>query len=82
MTRTFIIGVQCLILSTAVSVYAQRGERGAQQAPLPDNAQSLAHINAAKQLAAGDSFLANPNNFFWSQGMRGHKTTMLRIWIR
>ena len=65
MTRTTIIGVQCLILSTAVSLYAQRG---APQAPRPDNAQSLEHINAAKKLAADDSFLANPNNFFCVAG--------------
>ena len=64
-TRTFIIGLQCLILSTAVSLYAQRG---APQAPRPDNAQSLEHINAAKKLAADDSFLANPNNFFCVAG--------------
>ena len=44
MTKTF-IGLQCLILSTALSLYAQRGERGAPQAPRPDNAQSLEHIN-------------------------------------
>ena len=68
MSKTFIIGFQCLILSTAVSLYAQRGERGAPQAPRPDNAQSLAHINAAKKLAADDSFLANPNNFFCVAG--------------
>jgi metallo-beta-lactamase class B len=67
-TRTFTIGLQCLILSTAVSLYAQRGERGAPQAPRPDNAQSLEHINAAKKLAADDSFLANPNNFFCVAG--------------
>lgn len=65
MTRTTIIGVQCLILSTAVSLYAQRG---APQAPRPDNAQSLEHINAAKKLAADDSFLANPLNFFCVAG--------------
>ena len=68
MTKTFIIGLQCLILSTAVSLYAQRGERGAPQGPRPDNAQSLEHINAAKKLAADDSFLANPNNFFCLAG--------------
>src|SRR5688572_9521988 len=67
-TRTFIIGLQCLILSTAVSLYAQRGERGAPQAPRPDNAKSLEHINAAKRLAGDDSFLANPNNFFCVAG--------------
>lgn len=65
MKRTFVIGLECLILSTAVSLHAQRG---APQAPRPDNAQSLEHINAAKQLAADDSFLANPNNFFCVAG--------------
>jgi len=66
MTRTFIIGLQCLILSTAVSLHAQ--QRGAPQAPRPDNAQSLEHINAAKKLAAGDALLAYPNNFFCVPG--------------
>ena len=69
MTRTFIvgsiIGFQCLILSAAVSLQAQRG---APQAPRPDNAQSLEHISAAKKLAADDSFLAIPNNFFCVEG--------------
>jgi hypothetical protein len=37
-------------------------------APRPDNAQSLEHINAAKKLAADDSFLANPYNFFCVAG--------------
>jgi metallo-beta-lactamase class B len=64
-TRTFIIGLQCLMLSTAVSLYAQRG---APQPPRPDNAQSLEHINAARKLAADDPFLANPNNFFCVAG--------------
>src|SRR5688572_30574921 len=53
------------MLSTAVSLFAQRG---APQAPRPDNPQSLEHINAAKKLAANDSFLANPNNFFCVPG--------------
>jgi metallo-beta-lactamase class B len=63
--RTFVVGLQCLMLSTAVSLYAQRG---APQAPQPDNAKSLEHINAAKKLAADDSFLANPLNFFCVAG--------------
>ena len=67
-TRIFIIGLQCLILFTAVSLHAQRGDRGAPPAPRPDNAQSLAHINAAKKLAGDDSFLANPYNFFCVAG--------------
>jgi len=62
---TFIVGLQCLILSTAVSLHAQRG---APQPPLPDNAKSLEHINAAKKLAGDDPFLANPNNFFCVAG--------------
>jgi metallo-beta-lactamase class B len=64
-TRTFIIGLQCLMLSTAAPLHAQRG---APQPPRPDNAQSLAHISAAKKLAADDAFLANPNNFFCVAG--------------
>jgi len=62
--KTFIIGLQCLILTTA-ALYAQRG---APQAPRPDNAESLEHISAAKKLAADDAFLANPNNFFCVAG--------------
>src|SRR5436190_548726 len=53
---------------TAVTVYAQRGERGAPQAPRPDNAQSLAHLDAAKKLAGNDPFLANPYDFFCVAG--------------
>jgi hypothetical protein len=49
----------------AVSLYAQSG---APQAPQPDNARSLEHINAAKKLTADDSFLANPNNLFCVAG--------------
>jgi metallo-beta-lactamase class B len=63
--RTFVIGLQCLMLSTAAPLYAQRG---APQPARPDNAQSLAHINAAKKIAADDSFLANPLNFFCVAG--------------
>ena len=76
MTRTFIIGLQCLILSIAVSLYAQRG---APQAPRPDNAQSLEHINAAKRLRATIRFSRIRLTFSALQGMRAHKTTMLRI---
>ena len=62
------IGMQCAILSTAVTVYAQRGERGAPQPPKPDNAQSLAHLDTAKKIAGSDAFLANPYNFFCVAG--------------
>src|SRR6185369_7222570 len=60
--------LQCSILSTTVTAYAQRGDRGAPQAPKPDNAQSTAHTNAAKKIAGDDAFLANPYNFFCVAG--------------
>jgi len=53
-----------LVFCAAVAVHAQRGERGAAPAPKPDNAQSLAHIEAAKKLAGGDAFLTKPYDFF------------------
>ena len=55
----------CVIISVAVVAFAQRG---APQPPKPDNPQSLAHINAAKKIAANDTFLANPLNFFCVAG--------------
>jgi metallo-beta-lactamase class B len=64
----FQILVQCSILSASVTVYAQRGDRGAPPAPKPDNAQSIAHTNAAKKIAGDDAFLANPYNFFCVAG--------------
>jgi metallo-beta-lactamase class B len=64
-TRRFIIGIQCVVVSAAVSLHAQRG---APQAPRPDNPRSLAHIDAAKKLVGDDSFLANPYNFFCVAG--------------
>jgi metallo-beta-lactamase class B len=67
-SRTFRILLQCSILSASVSAYAQRGERGAPPAPKPDNAQSIAHTNAAKKIAGDDAFLANPYNFFCVAG--------------
>jgi metallo-beta-lactamase class B len=60
--------LQCSILSASVSAYAQRGDRGAPPAPKPDNAQSVAHTNAAKNIAGDDAFLANPYNFFCVAG--------------
>jgi hypothetical protein len=45
-----------------------RAQRGALQPPRPDNAQSLAHIDAAKKIAGNDAFLANPFNFFCVSG--------------
>src|SRR5262245_58740552 len=60
--------IVCFLLSVMPLVAAQRGERGAPQPPRPDNAQSLAHINAAKKLAGNDLFLANPFNFFCVAG--------------
>ena len=68
MSRKFLILLQCSILSASLTVYAQRGDRGAPPAPKPDNAQSLAHTNAAKKIAGDDAFLANPYNFFCVAG--------------
>jgi metallo-beta-lactamase class B len=68
MVRSLIIGIHCLILSSGVAAYAQRGERGAPQPPKPDNAQSLAHLETAKKIAGNDAFLANPYNFFCVAG--------------
>lgn len=56
--------VACFSLCFTLTAVAQRGERGAAAAPRPDNPQSLAHINAAKRLAANDPFLIQPYNFF------------------
>jgi hypothetical protein len=56
-------------------------QRGAPQAPRPDNAQSLEHINAAKKLAADDALSRISNNFFCVAGNARAQTTMLRIWI-
>ena len=62
--------VLCLMLFTCFPVFGQGGERGRGGAatqttsPLPDNPQSLAHIDAAKKMANGDPVLMNPVNFF------------------
>jgi metallo-beta-lactamase class B len=62
--------VPCLMLCTWISAFAQGGERGRGAAatqttsPLPDNPQSLAHIDAAKKIANGDPVLMTPVNFF------------------
>jgi metallo-beta-lactamase class B len=64
MPKKVVITFQCMILAAGVA-YAQRG---APQPARPDNAQSLARIDAAKKIAADDSFLANPYNFFCVAG--------------
>jgi metallo-beta-lactamase class B len=43
-------------------------QRATPQPNRPDNAQSLAHITAARQLAGDDAFLATPFNFFCVSG--------------
>jgi len=66
--------VPCLMLCAGLSAFAQEGARGRGAAPqatqttsrFPDNAQSLAHIAAAKKIANGDPVLMNPLNFFCS----------------
>jgi metallo-beta-lactamase class B len=51
----------CLMLLAALSAFAQAPPP---PAPKPDNAQSLAHIAAAKKIAGNDAYLAYPYNFF------------------
>jgi len=48
----------------APATYAGQGP----QASRPDNAQSLSHVAAARQLAGDDAFLSNPFNFFCVPG--------------
>ncbi len=40
------------------------GQAPPRPAPMPDNAQSRAHIEAAKKIAGSDAFLEYPYNFF------------------
>jgi hypothetical protein len=56
--RTFCVA---LVSLTAASVLAAA-------APLPDNAQSRAHIEAARRLAGNDSWLQAPFNFYCVAG--------------
>jgi metallo-beta-lactamase class B len=65
MSKRIIVCVAPCIMFTAALAFGQaRGDRGAPPAPKPENAQSLAHIGAAKKLAGNDAFLMNPYNFF------------------
>jgi metallo-beta-lactamase class B len=64
MPKKVIITFQCMILAAGVAYAQQRAPQPAR----PDNAQSLSHIDAAKKIAADDSFLANPYNFFCVAG--------------
>jgi metallo-beta-lactamase class B len=54
----------CLVLCLTLTAFGQGGGRGAPPAPRPDNAQSLAHIDAAKKIAGNDAFLKYPYDFF------------------
>lgn len=51
----------CLMLCGIVSAF---GQAPPPPAPKPDNAQSLAHIAAAKKIAGNDQYLMYPYNFF------------------
>ena len=53
-----------LTVLMAPATYAGQGP----QANRPDNAQSLSHVAAARQLAGDDAFLSNPFNFFCVPG--------------
>ena len=65
--RIITCAVPCLMLCTWLSAFGQ-GERGREAtqttSKLPDNPQSLAHIEAAKKMANGDPVLMTPVNFF------------------
>src|SRR5713226_6440364 len=52
----------CLILSLAPFAHGQG--RGGVEPPHPDNAQSLAHTQAAKKIAGNDPLLTGPYNFY------------------
>jgi metallo-beta-lactamase class B len=52
----------CLMLSFAPVVCGQG--RGAVEPPHPDNAQSLARVQAAKKIAGNDPLLTGPLNFY------------------
>src|SRR5690348_2105491 len=52
----------CVMLSLAFVVHGQG--RGAVEPPHPDNAQSLAHVQAAKKIAGNDPLLTGPLNFY------------------
>lgn len=52
----------------SLAASAQRGGAGTSQANRPDNARSLAHIDAARILAGDDAFLAHPFRFFCVAG--------------
>lgn len=70
--RCMICVVPCLMLAPWFCASGQEGKggpgKGAQstttRSDLPDNPQSLAHIEAAKKLAAGDPVLMSSWNFF------------------
>src|SRR5262252_2670152 len=64
MPKKVAIALQCMILSAGVAYAQQRAPQPAR----PDNAQSLAHLDAAKKIAGNDQFLANPYNFYCVPG--------------
>jgi len=57
-----------LLFCACLSAFGQGGRGGATQttSPLPDNPQSLAHIDAARKIANDDPVLMTPLNFFCS----------------
>ena len=62
--RTVAYMLPCLMLCAWVSAFGQGAGPTQTTSRLPDNPQSLAHIDAAKKLANGDPVLMNPVNFF------------------
>ena len=55
-------------MAAAVAAPVLSAQRGGLQPTRPDNAQSLAHVEAARRVAADDGFLAIPFNFFCVAG--------------
>jgi metallo-beta-lactamase class B len=58
----------CLAAAAILVAPVLSAQRGPVQPARPDNAQSLAHVNAARQLSRDDAFLTIPFNFFCVPG--------------
>jgi metallo-beta-lactamase class B len=63
-----VVSWACLAGAAVVIVPVLCAQRGTPQPNRPDNAQSLAHINAARQMAGDDAFLRIPFGFFCVSG--------------
>jgi metallo-beta-lactamase class B len=64
--KTTLFVLPSLVLCLAAAAFGQG--RGAPAPQKPDNAQSLAHVDAAKKLAGNDPLLARPLDFYCVPG--------------